>query len=154
MVTPNKGLANRTKHTWITFFNKEAEQVLNEYLLHEKPTDDLFPAKSAIRKAFRKVNKTLDKKITPQVLRQWFACELGKLGVPDRYVDAFCGRVPREPSNTAPLTVIAFIANPNFLFGWHALFFLCTIVRTMICRNLTKAMSTREHTALTQVSID
>ncbi len=34
--------------------------------------------------------------ITPQILREWFACEMGKLGVPDRYVDAFCGRVPRS----------------------------------------------------------
>jgi len=35
-------------------------------------------------------------KITPQILREWFACEMGRLGVPDRYVDAFCGRVPRS----------------------------------------------------------
>ncbi len=35
-------------------------------------------------------------KITPQILRKWFACEMGRLGVPDRYVDAFCGRVPRS----------------------------------------------------------
>jgi len=27
--------------------------------------------------------------------REWFICEISKLGVPDRYVDAFCGRVPR-----------------------------------------------------------
>jgi len=25
-----------------------------------------------------------------------FACEMGRLGVPDRYVDAFCGRVPQS----------------------------------------------------------
>jgi hypothetical protein len=24
------------------------------------------------------------------------ACELGRLNVPDRYVDAFCGRVPQS----------------------------------------------------------
>ncbi|MCD6444982.1 hypothetical protein J7L70_08325 [Candidatus Bathyarchaeota archaeon] len=34
--------------------------------------------------------------ITPQVLREWFCCEMGRLGMPDRYVDAFCGRVPRS----------------------------------------------------------
>jgi len=28
--------------------------------------------------------------------REWSACEMSKLGVPDRYVDAFCGRVPRS----------------------------------------------------------
>lgn len=26
------------------------------------------------------------------MLREWFACEMGRLGVPDQYVDAFCGR--------------------------------------------------------------
>jgi intergrase/recombinase len=34
--------------------------------------------------------------ITPQVLREWFCSEMTRLGVPDRYVDAFCGRVPRS----------------------------------------------------------
>ena len=29
-------------------------------------------------------------------MREWFACEMGELGVADRYVDAFCGRVPRS----------------------------------------------------------
>jgi hypothetical protein len=33
--------------------------------------------------------------ITPQTLREWFCCEFGSLGVPDRYVDAFCGRLPK-----------------------------------------------------------
>jgi len=35
-------------------------------------------------------------RITPQILREWFAREMGRLGVPDRHVDAFCGRVPRS----------------------------------------------------------
>ena len=34
--------------------------------------------------------------ITPRVLRQWFCCEMGRLGVPDGYIDAFCGRIPRS----------------------------------------------------------
>ena len=28
--------------------------------------------------------------------RQWFACEMGKLGIADGYVDAFCGKVPKS----------------------------------------------------------
>jgi len=27
---------------------------------------------------------------------EWFVCGMGRLRVPDRYVDAFCGRVPRS----------------------------------------------------------
>ena len=34
--------------------------------------------------------------ITPQRLREWFCCEMGRLNVPDRYIDAFCGRVPKS----------------------------------------------------------
>ena len=34
--------------------------------------------------------------ITHKMLRNWFCCEMGRLGVPDRYIDAFCGRVPRS----------------------------------------------------------
>jgi intergrase/recombinase len=35
-------------------------------------------------------------KVTPQILRGWFCDQMGRLSVPDRYVDAFCGRVPRS----------------------------------------------------------
>ena len=28
--------------------------------------------------------------------QSWFCNEMGRLGVPDRYVDAFCGRVPQS----------------------------------------------------------
>lgn len=45
---------------------------------------------------WKKARRETGLDITPQVLREWFACELGKLGVPDRYVDDFCGRVPRS----------------------------------------------------------
>jgi intergrase/recombinase len=45
---------------------------------------------------FVKTRKKTGIKISPQVLREWFACEMGRLSVPDRFVDAFCGRVPKS----------------------------------------------------------
>jgi len=33
---------------------------------------------------------------TPQVLREWFCEEMARLGVADRYIDAFCGRTPKS----------------------------------------------------------
>ena len=33
--------------------------------------------------------------ITPKVLRAWFCSKMGRLSVPDSYVDAFCGRIPK-----------------------------------------------------------
>ena len=35
-------------------------------------------------------------KIKPSDLRNWFCNELGKLRVADRYIDAFCGGVPKS----------------------------------------------------------
>lgn len=45
---------------------------------------------------FREASELSGVRISPKILREWFACEMGEIGVADRYVDAFCGRVPRS----------------------------------------------------------
>lgn len=68
-----------------------------EYL--ETRTDDdprLFPLSLKYTKIFKGARVETGLQITPQVLREFFGCEMGRLGVPDRYVDAFCGRVPQS----------------------------------------------------------
>jgi len=42
---------------------------------------------------FQTARRKTGLRITLQDLRKWFCCEMGRLGVQDRYVDAFCGRV-------------------------------------------------------------
>jgi integrase len=88
-----------TKKTWCTFFNKESRDVLLEYLGKKTQSNPkLFPWNS--RKYgnifWRKARKKTALKITPQTLRDWFCVEMGELGVQDRYIDAFCGRVPKS----------------------------------------------------------
>jgi len=96
MVIP-KVHSGLTKKSWITFYNDEAEKVLEEYLKAYKPNENLFlNTKTHMDHPFRTARRTSELNITPQVLREWFACEMTRLGVPDRYVDAFCGRVPRS----------------------------------------------------------
>jgi integrase len=92
MVTPDKGVSG-TKNTWASFWGDEFDELLRNY----KPrngerwilikTDDFF-------NAWRVPMEKTGLKITPQVLRDWFCVTLGELGVQDRYVDAFCGRLP------------------------------------------------------------
>ena len=97
MVAPKGG--SRTKRCWVTFYNEEAERALKEYLGSRELERDakLFPVSEGyFRKLCKKFEEETGIRITPQVLREWFACEMGRLGVPDRYVDAFCGRVPRS----------------------------------------------------------
>ncbi len=82
----------------LSFYNDEAEKVLREYLFTRNPNDPrLFQINETnLRVALKKAYQKTGIKITPQILREWFCCEMGRLGVPDRYVDAFCGRVPRS----------------------------------------------------------
>jgi len=99
MIIPRES-SSRTKRTWITFYNDEAEEALKIYLgsFQDLEKDSkLFPvSESYFRKRYKAFERETGIKISPQILREWFACEMGRLGVPDRYVDAFCGRVPRS----------------------------------------------------------
>jgi len=98
MVVPNME-STATKRRWASFFNQEAEQALREYLNGRDVNADqrLFPWRGdRIDKWFKRASKASGVKIVPKALRDWFACEMGELGVADRYVDAFCGRVPRS----------------------------------------------------------
>ena len=93
MIIPKKD-SSKTKHAWISFFNGEAEEVVREYLATRKDSNPkLFPlGKEGLNRLWRRAIEKTGIYITPQVLREWFACEMARLKVPDRYVDAFCGR--------------------------------------------------------------
>lgn len=52
-----------------------------------------FNPRTLTRSFKRAARKVGAQKITPQTLRVWFADEMNRLGVTDRYIDAFCGRV-------------------------------------------------------------
>jgi len=92
-----------TKKSWVGFFNQEAYDALIQYLNECKNNPKCsnkvklftftFRDKSTL---WREARDKTGLAITPQILRDWFCCELGELGVQDRYVDAFCGRVPKS----------------------------------------------------------
>jgi len=97
MIIPNNHDGG-TKKSWVTFFNHEAECALKEYLATRKDGNPkLFRiSPHTFIDVWRYAYQDSGIRITPQVLREWFCDELGRLGVPDRYVDAFCGRVPKS----------------------------------------------------------
>ena len=77
--------------------NEEAEHALEEYqatIRDERPVLFRISPHNFIA-AWRRASEDSGVRVTPQVLREWFCEEMGRLGVPDRYVDAFCGRVPK-----------------------------------------------------------
>jgi integrase len=99
VIPKNSHITGTTKNSWVSCFNEEASTYLKRYLETRQTSDDkrLFPVTEfAFRKMFDKANRKTGLHITPQVLREWFCCQLGELGVPDRYVDALCGRTPKS----------------------------------------------------------
>jgi integrase len=97
MIVPN-GHSGNTKRSWVTFFSAEAERALRAYLATRTDgSPKLFRiSPHNFIALWRQAGRASGVRVTPQVLREWFCDELGRLGVPDRYVDAFCGRVPNS----------------------------------------------------------
>ena len=97
VLRPNNGYSNRTKRTWFSFYNAEAERALRTYLENSGLAGKLFTVvKRIAQRWFYKAQRKSEIRIRPKDLRDWFCCEMGELGVPDRYIDAFCGRVPKS----------------------------------------------------------
>ncbi len=89
---------SKTKFAWIGFFNQEAEGALKDFLATRKDSRPaLFPyAREKLGVIWKEARQRSGLDITPQVLREWFAEEMSNLGVPERYIDAFQGRMPRS----------------------------------------------------------
>jgi len=98
MITPN-GHEGETKKAWLSFYNEETENVLDEYLETKKASHSqrLFPMSTIDdRRLWKNAKEKSGLDITPQRLREWFCNEMALLGVSDRYIDAFCGRIPKS----------------------------------------------------------
>ena len=99
MIISNNHHRNESaKRSWVSFYNDEAEEALKKYLAGKnKYNFTVFDLSIKTNlKNWKKTSKKIGFHITPQVLRDWFCCEMGRLGVLDRYVDAFFGRTPKS----------------------------------------------------------
>ena len=87
-----------TKGRLFGCFNEEAEDVLKEWL--EKRSDKspkLLPINQGnLRRLWRQAEEQSGVHLKPKQLREWFCEEMSNLEVPERYIDAFCGRVPKK----------------------------------------------------------
>ena len=91
----------QTKQSGITFYNKEAEKCLIEYEQNqtslEKISDRFFPIRyERFFYTWKRAKKKSGINLKPKDLRDFFSQEMGKAFVPDRYIDIFQGRSPRN----------------------------------------------------------
>ncbi len=95
MITPQH--ATRTKRSFMTFYNGEFEDLLGAWMKSKHKSENLFSIRGSDKSClFVIAQKKTGLKITPKVLRFWFSNEMARLGVADRFIDAFQGRVPRS----------------------------------------------------------
>lgn len=98
-IAPRTHKNQSTKNSWVSLYNQETERYLRNYL-ETVPNDSnnrLFPfGEVVIRRAFKKASRKGGIKVTPQILRFWFANQLSELNMPDRFIDALQGRTPRS----------------------------------------------------------
>lgn len=94
MVIPNHD--SSTKRSYVTFYNSEAEKKLKELMPKRNKGDErLFQTTDrTVQKSFRRTSDRAGIKVTPKMLRKWFAKEMRNLNVSGEHIDAFCGRIP------------------------------------------------------------
>ena len=95
------GHSGQTKHSGITFYNEEAESCLLEYeekqTQKEKESDRLLPVMyERFFYAWKRAREKSGIYLKPKDLRAFFSQEMGKAFVPDRYIDIFQGRAPKN----------------------------------------------------------
>ncbi|MEM3514618.1 MAG: tyrosine-type recombinase/integrase [Candidatus Hadarchaeum sp.] len=101
MVVPHRNEVRTigTKNTGMTFINGEALEVLKQYLKESgKNSGQIFDelrGKSGTWYRWKIAREKSGTKIRPKDLRLWFNVKMALAGVPDRYVDFFCGRARR-----------------------------------------------------------
>jgi integrase len=107
---PHEG---RTKRAWLSFYNKETAILL----------DDTIPdiTVDGLNRIFRKTYKKTGIQIYPHLLRAIFAQEMSLRKVPDRYIDAFCGRIPssvlaKHYSDYSPSVLKEIYDNANLVY--------------------------------------
>ncbi|MEM3046622.1 MAG: site-specific integrase, partial [Candidatus Bathyarchaeia archaeon] len=91
--------SGKTKFAWVSFFNDETETVLRKYLASRKDNDSrlfLLEGNDSVVRIFKRASDRSGIKLTPQDLRAWFADEMDRLGVPEKYIDSFQGRIPKS----------------------------------------------------------
>ena len=93
--------SGKTKHSGISFYNEEAKACLREYdkasNVQKGGSERLFViGHEQFLRAWRSAGEKSGVYLKPKDLRDFFSQEMGKQFVPDRYIDIFQGRAPKN----------------------------------------------------------
>jgi integrase len=93
--------SGKTKRSGISFYNEEAEKALLEFEKSMNPwqskSEKLLPiSKMRLYYAWKRAKEKSGIHLKPKDLRDFFSQEMGKALIPDRFIDIFQGRAPKN----------------------------------------------------------
>jgi len=93
--------SGKTKRSGVSFYNEEAERALLEFEKAmnpwQKKSEKLIPiSKMRLYYAWKRAREKTGIHLKPKDLRDFFSQEMGKALIPDRFIDIFQGRAPRN----------------------------------------------------------
>jgi len=86
-----------TKSAWISYITYQAAEYLQSYLETEIDDSNLFDVSySTVQDAFKKASFQTQVFIKPHFLRTVFTEKCTQADIDGKYIDAFCGRIPKK----------------------------------------------------------
>ena len=93
-----------TKHSWISFITEQTLSLFESHISSNFNENDenhfnlpLFSVpKRTVQQTFKDASEKLEFQINPHLLRTVFADRCTKAGIKDKYIDAFCGGIPKS----------------------------------------------------------
>ncbi|MGQ0790754.1 MAG: tyrosine-type recombinase/integrase, partial [Nitrosopumilaceae archaeon] len=89
-----------TKSAWISYITPQTAQYLEDYVetqLYDPDNPKLFDfSYNTVQEAFKKASIQIGVFIKPHFLRTVFTEKCTQAGIEGKYIDAFCGRIPKK----------------------------------------------------------
>ncbi len=89
-----------TKSSWLSFITNQTAEYLESYI--ETEVNDIDDSKlfdvsyNTVQEAFKKISYQTGIFIKPHLLRTIFSEKCSEAGIDGKYIDAFCGRIPKK----------------------------------------------------------
>ncbi len=96
MIDVSKIHQSKNKSSWLSFMTNQVMEYFSDYI-ENLTTEKIFSiAYKSVQENFQKVSEETGIKINPHLLRTVFTEKCTKSGIEEKYIDAFCGRIPQS----------------------------------------------------------
>ena len=102
MINALNSHTGKTKHSWISYVTQQTSDIIESYfssgdMKMDSDNPKLFSlSQRSVQKTFQNISEKTGISINPHMLRTVFSEKCSQAGMKDKYIDAFCGRIPKS----------------------------------------------------------